>query len=82
MKSLAKEFAVRGIRVNAVAPGFIETAMTQALPEDVRKGYLEAIPLKQLGSPEDVAEAVKFLASESARYITGQTIHVNGGLYM
>jgi 3-oxoacyl-[acyl-carrier protein] reductase len=82
MKSMAKEFAVRGIRVNAVAPGFIETAMTQALPEDVRKTYLEGIPLKQLGTPEDVAEAVKFLASESARYITGQIIHVNGGLYM
>jgi 3-oxoacyl-[acyl-carrier protein] reductase len=82
MKSMAKEFAARGIRVNAVAPGFIETAMTQALPEDVRNTYLEGIPLKQLGTPEDVAEAVKFLASESARYITGQIIHVNGGLYM
>ncbi len=82
MKSLAKEFAARGIRVNAVAPGFIETAMTQALPEDVRKTYLEGIPLKELGTPEDVAEAVKFLVSESARYITGQIIHVNGGLYM
>ncbi len=82
MKSLAKEFAARGVRVNAVAPGFIETAMTQALPEDVRKAYLEGIPLKKLGTPEDVAEAVKFLVSESARYITGQIIHVNGGLYM
>lgn len=82
MKSLAKEFAARGIRVNAVAPGFIETAMTQALPEDVRNTYLEGIPLKKLGTPEDVAEAVKFLVSESARYITGQIIHVNGGLYM
>jgi 3-oxoacyl-[acyl-carrier protein] reductase len=82
MKSLAKEFAARGIRVNAVAPGFIETAMTQALPEDVRNAYLEGIPLKKLGTPEDVAEAVKFLVSESARYITGQIIHVNGGLYV
>lgn len=82
MKSLAKEFAARGVRVNAVAPGFIETAMTQALPEDVRKAYKEGIPLKELGTPEDVAEAVKFLVSESARYITGQIIHVNGGLYM
>lgn len=82
MKSLAKEYAARGIRVNAVAPGFIETAMTQALPEDVRQQYMDAIPLKALGSPEDVAEAVKFLVSESAQYITGQIIHVNGGLYM
>ena len=82
MKSLAKEFASRGIRVNAVAPGFIESAMTQALPEDVRQTYLEGIPLKELGTPEDVAEAVKFLVSENARYITGQIIHVNGGLYM
>jgi 3-oxoacyl-[acyl-carrier protein] reductase len=82
MKSLAKEFAPRGIRVNAVAPGFIETAMTQALPEDVRKTYLEGIPLKTLGTPDDVAEAVKFLVSDRARYITGQVLQVNGGLYM
>jgi 3-oxoacyl-[acyl-carrier protein] reductase len=82
MKSLAKEFAPRGIRVNAVAPGFIETAMTQALPEEVRQTYLDGIPLKGFGTPEDVAEAVKFLVSDRARYITGQVIHVNGGLYM
>jgi 3-oxoacyl-[acyl-carrier protein] reductase len=82
MKSAAKELAGRGIQVNAVAPGFIETAMTRALPEDVRKTYLEQIPLKAFGRPQDVAEAVKFLVSESARYITGQVIHVNGGLYM
>ncbi len=82
MKSAAKEFAARGIRVNAVAPGFIETAMTQALPEEVKTTYLEQIPLKELGTPRDVAEAVKFLVSDRARYITGQVIHVNGGLYM
>ena len=82
MKSLAKEFAPRGIRVNAVAPGFIETAMTQALPEEARKKYLDGIPLKGFGTAEDVAEAVKFLVSDRARYITGQVIHVNGGLYM
>ncbi len=82
MKSTAKEFAARGIQVNAVAPGFIETAMTQALPEDVRNAYLDQIPLKEFGKPEDVAEAVKFLVSERSKYITGQVIHVNGGLYM
>jgi len=81
-KSAAKEFASRGIRVNAVAPGFIETAMTQALPEEVINTYLEQIPLKELGTSQDVAEAVKFLVSDRARYITGQVIHVNGGLYM
>lgn len=82
MKSLAKEFAPRGVRVNAVAPGFIETAMTQALPEEVRKTYLDAIPLKCLGTPEDVAEAVLFLVSDRSKYITGHVIQVNGGLYM
>ncbi len=82
MKSVAKEFAARGIRVNAVAPGFIESAMTQALPEEVRTAYLDAIPLKEFGNAQDVAEAVKFLVSDQARYITGQVLHVNGGLYM
>ncbi|PIE34748.1 3-oxoacyl-[acyl-carrier-protein] reductase [candidate division KSB3 bacterium] len=82
MKSVAKEFAARGIRVNAVAPGFIESAMTEALPEDVRTAYLEGIPLKEFGTAQDVADAVKFLVSEQARYITGQVLHVNGGLYM
>jgi 3-oxoacyl-[acyl-carrier protein] reductase len=82
MKSAAKEFASRGIRVNAVAPGFIQSAMTDALPEDRKKAYLEQIPLKELGTSQDVAETVKFLISDSARYITGQVIHVNGGLYM
>jgi 3-oxoacyl-[acyl-carrier protein] reductase len=81
-KSAAKEFASRGIRVNAVAPGFIQSAMTDALSEEVRKMYLEQIPLKELGTSQDVAETVKFLVSDRARYITGQVIHVNGGLYM
>jgi len=82
MKSAARELAARGIRVNAVAPGFIDTAMTKKLAEEVRQVYLDRIPLKCFGSARDVAEAVKFLASDSSRYITGQVIHVNGGLYM
>ncbi len=82
MKSAAKEFSSRGIQVNAVAPGFIDTDMTKKLSEDVKTTYLEQIPLKRFGRVEDVAEAVKFLASEKADYITGQVIHVNGGLYM
>jgi 3-oxoacyl-[acyl-carrier protein] reductase len=82
MKSVAKEFAERNVRANAVAPGFIETPMTQALTQEVRDAYLKGIPLKSFGRPEDVAEAVQFLASERSRYITGQVIHVNGGLYM
>jgi 3-oxoacyl-[acyl-carrier protein] reductase len=81
-KSAAKEFASRGIRVNAVAPGFIQSAMTDTLSEEVRKMYLEQIPLKELGTSQDIAETVKFLVSDRARYITGQVIHVNGGLYM
>jgi 3-oxoacyl-[acyl-carrier protein] reductase len=82
MKSTAKEFSERNIRANAVAPGFIETAMTKALPEEVRNAYLTQIPLKTFGTSQDVAEAVKFLVSDRSRYITGQVIHVNGGLYM
>lgn len=82
MKSAAKEFASRGIQVNAVAPGFIDTDMTKGLNDEVKKTYLEQIPLKRFGRVEDVAEAVKFLVSEKADYITGQVIHVNGGLYM
>jgi 3-oxoacyl-[acyl-carrier protein] reductase len=82
MKSAAKEFAARGIRVNAIAPGFIETAMTKALPEEVRNTYLDQIPLKEFGTSQDVADTVKFLVSDKARYITGQVIHVSGGLYM
>jgi 3-oxoacyl-[acyl-carrier protein] reductase len=81
-KSLAREVGSRGITVNAVAPGFIATAMTDALPEEVKKAYLEAIPLKKFGLPKDVAYAVRFLLSEEASYITGQVVSVNGGLYM
>ncbi len=79
--SAAKELAGRNITVNAVAPGFIETDMTAQLPEDIRKAYEEAIPLKRMGSVEDVANAVVFLASEKAGYITGQILAVNGGMY-
>ena len=80
-KSAAKELASRHITVNAVAPGFIETEMTAALPEDVRKAYEEAIPLKRMGSAQDVADAVAFLVSDKAGYITGQVLAVNGGMY-
>ena len=79
-KSAAKELAARSITVNAVAPGFIETDMTAALPEEVKKSYADAIPLKKLGSAQDVAEAVAFLASDKAAYITGQVLAVNGGM--
>jgi 3-oxoacyl-[acyl-carrier protein] reductase len=81
-KSLAKEFAPRNIRVNAVAPGFIKTEMTEKLPEKVREEYTRAIPLGDYGTPEDVAGAVLFLASQYADYITGQTIVVDGGMVM
>jgi 3-oxoacyl-[acyl-carrier protein] reductase len=81
-KSLAKEVASRGITVNAVAPGFIDTDMTRALSADQRNLLLAQIPLDRLGSPEDVAAAVSFLVSPQAAYITGETIHVNGGMYM
>jgi 3-oxoacyl-[acyl-carrier protein] reductase len=74
--------ASRNITVNAVAPGFIETDMTAVLPQEVREKMLAAIPLKRMGRPEDVAAAVKFLASEDAAYITGHVINVNGGMYM
>lgn len=80
-KSAAKELAGRSITVNAVAPGFIETDMTNALSEDVRKQYEDAIPLKRLGNVDDIAEAVAFLASPKAAYITGQVLAVNGGMY-
>ena len=79
-KSLAKEFATRGITVNAVAPGFIQSAMTNALDDEVIKHYKENIPLGNLGKPEDVAKVVKFLSSADADYITGQVINVDGGL--
>ena len=80
-KSLAKELASRNITVNAVAPGFIETDMTSGLPAEARETYAKAIPLGRFGTAEDVAEAVSFLASPGAAYITGQVIAVNGGLY-
>lgn len=81
-KTIAKEYASRGITANAVAPGFITTAMTDALPENVKEEMKKAIPLGMFGAPEDVAQAVLFLASPAAGYITGQVLHVNGGMYM
>jgi 3-oxoacyl-[acyl-carrier protein] reductase len=81
-KSTAKELASRGITVNAIAPGFIDTDMTAVLDEELKKQMLNHIPLGFFGEPKDVAETVKFLASDSARYITGQTIHVDGGMVM
>lgn len=79
-KSLSKEFGSRGIRVNAIAPGFIETEMTDQLSDDVKEAYLKQIPLNRLGSPEDIANACLFLSSDLATYITGQVISVNGGM--
>jgi len=81
-KSLAQEIGARGITVNAVAPGFIDTDMTRELPEAQRKQLLAAIPLGRLGDPDDIAAAVAFLASDDAAYVTGTTLHVNGGMYM
>ena len=81
-KSLAREVGSRGITVNVVAPGFIVTDMTDALSDETRKALMEQVPLGRLGSPEDVAHAVAFLASAQAAYITGETLHVNGGMYM
>lgn len=81
-KSLAKEIASRGITVNCVAPGFIDTLMSQAIPEEYRKQMLSIIPIGEPGYPEDVAYAVSILTSPKAKYITGQTIHVNGGMFM
>lgn len=81
-KTLAKEYASRGITVNAVAPGFIQTAMTDVLPENVKEEMRKMIPLRRFGSVEDVINAVIFLASPDSGYITGQVIHVNGGMYM
>ena len=81
-KSLAREIGSRGITVNTVAPGFIDTDMTKALSEDQRKLLTGQIPAGRLGNPEDIAHAVAFLSSAEAAYITGQTIHVNGGMFM
>ncbi len=81
-RSLAREIGSRGITVNVVAPGFIDTDMTRELNETQRDAMLNDIPLKRLGDPDDIAAAVSFLASRAAAYITGQTIHVNGGMYM
>lgn len=81
-KSAAKELAARGLRVNAIAPGFIETDMTDAIPEKIREGMLETIPLRRGGKAEDVANAVAFLASDDAGYITGQVLKVDGGMVM
>ncbi|MFA4515121.1 3-oxoacyl-ACP reductase FabG [Xanthomonas perforans] len=81
-KSLAKEIGSRGVTVNVVAPGFIDTDMTKALPDEARTALLQQIALGHLGEPEDIANAVAFLAGPTARYITGETLHVNGGMYM
>lgn len=81
-KTVAREFASRNVTCNAIAPGFIETAMTQALSEKVREELANQIPMGRLGTPDDVAEGVLFLVSEAANYITGQVININGGMYM
>jgi 3-oxoacyl-[acyl-carrier protein] reductase len=81
-KTIAREFAQRGINVNAIAPGYIETPMTEALPEKAKEELKRVIPMERLGRPEDVAEAVLFLVSEASSYITGQVLNVNGGIYM
>jgi len=81
-KSVARELASRGITVNAVAPGFIRTDMTDVLKDEVKKAMMEQIPMKDFGEVEDIANAVAFLASEDARYITGQVISVDGGMAM
>ncbi len=80
-KTLAKELATRNITVNAVAPGFIETDMTENLPDDIKEGFLSQIPMNRFGKPEDVANVILFLASDLSGYITGEVIHVNGGLF-
>jgi 3-oxoacyl-[acyl-carrier protein] reductase len=81
-KSLAREVGSRGITVNAVAPGFIDTDMTRDLPEEQRNALLASIPLARLGEPQEIASVVAFLASDGAAYVTGETLHVNGGMYM
>lgn len=81
-KSLAREVGVRGITVNTVAPGFIDTDMTSSLPEEHKTALLAQVPIKRLGKPEEIAGAVSYLVNEDAAYTTGETIHVNGGMYM
>jgi 3-oxoacyl-[acyl-carrier protein] reductase len=81
-KTIAREFAVRGINVNAIAPGYIQTPMTDAVPEKAKEELKRLIPMQRLGQPEDVAQAVLFLVSGNSSYITGQVLHVNGGIYM
>ena len=81
-KTIAREFAQRGININAIAPGYIETPMTEVLPEKAKEELKRLIPMERLGKPEDVAEAVLFLVSEESNYITGQVLNVNGGIYM
>lgn len=81
-KSLAQEVASRGITVNSIAPGFIETDMTRKLTEDQRENILKGVPMKKIGSGEDIAKSVAFLVSDAASYITGMTVHVNGGMFM
>ena len=81
-KTIAREFAQRGINVNAIAPGYIETPMTEALPEKAKEELKRMIPMERLGRPEDVAKAVFFLVSDASNYITGQVLNVNGGIYM
>ncbi len=81
-RSLARELGSRGVTVNCVAPGFIATDMTEVLPEAQRAALMAQIPLGRLGAPEDIAEAVAFLASPQAGYITGTELHVNGGMFM
>ncbi len=81
-KSLAREVASRGITVNTIAPGFIDTDMTKTLTDEQKEGIFSQVPANRLGKPEEIASTVAFLASDSAAYITGETIHVNGGMYM
>jgi 3-oxoacyl-[acyl-carrier protein] reductase len=81
-KSCAKELAVRNITVNAIAPGFIETRMTDAIPEDIKQNYLKLIPMKRFGKPDDVANLALFLSSDRSSYITGQILCLDGGMVM